>query len=152
MNQNTEKLQVGGGQFRPGQSGNPNGRPRGTTKKLALRELLAPHAPDLIEALVTAALNGDMSAMKICMDRLVPPLRPAVEPNPLPLPVDLSTANSVEEAGTVILSAVSEGTLSVEDAERLGDLVERQHQRCIAADAYGRLSGDVTIQFCVQGD
>lgn len=62
--------------FRKGQSGNPQGRPKGTKdKRTATRELLEPHAESLIDKAVELALKGDTTALKMCLDRLVPTLR-----------------------------------------------------------------------------
>jgi hypothetical protein len=57
-------------------SGNPNGRPKGLQdKRTELRGLLAPHAKDLINQAVELAKAGDSSALRLCIDRLVPPVR-----------------------------------------------------------------------------
>lgn len=62
--------------FKKGQSGNPTGRPKGSKdKRTAYRELLEPHAPALIEKAVSMALEGDTTAMKICLDRLLPTVK-----------------------------------------------------------------------------
>lgn len=62
--------------FKAGQSGNPKGRPKGSKdKRTELRELLEPHAPELIQKAVDMALGGDVSALKMCLDRLIPPIK-----------------------------------------------------------------------------
>lgn len=62
--------------FKKGQSGNPSGRPKGTKdKRTELRELLRPHAPVLVEKAVEMALDGDTTALKICLDRIIPAMR-----------------------------------------------------------------------------
>lgn len=62
--------------FQEGQSGNPAGRPKGSKdKRTELRELLEPHAPALIEKAVSMALEGDTTAMKMCLDRILPAMK-----------------------------------------------------------------------------
>jgi hypothetical protein len=57
-------------------SGNPNGRPKGLQdKRTELRGLLAPHAKDLINQALELAKDGDSSALRLCMARIVPPVR-----------------------------------------------------------------------------
>jgi hypothetical protein len=72
--------------FEKGQSGNPAGKPKGAKdKRTELRELLRPHAPALVEKAVELALNGDLTALKLCLDRIMPPLKATPECVALPL-------------------------------------------------------------------
>jgi hypothetical protein len=61
--------------FQPGQSGNPAGRRRGSRNKatLAAATLLDGEALGLTCRAVEAALAGDMLAMKLCLERVLPP-------------------------------------------------------------------------------
>lgn len=62
--------------FQRGKSGNPAGRPKGSKdKRTELRALLEPHAPALVQKAVEQALDGDTAALKLCLDRLIPPVR-----------------------------------------------------------------------------
>ena len=73
-------------QFKPGQTGNPSGRPRGARNRvtLAVESLLDGQAEQLTQTAIDKALAGDSTAMKICMDRIAP-LRKG-RPAPLDFP------------------------------------------------------------------
>jgi hypothetical protein len=60
--------------LQPGQSGNPAGRRRGSRNEapLAAATLLDGEAPGLTRRAVEAALAGDMLAMKLRLERVLP--------------------------------------------------------------------------------
>jgi hypothetical protein len=63
--------------FKSGISGNPFGRPPGAlNKRTQLARLLEPFAEELIMKVVELARNGDINALRICIDRLVPKAAP----------------------------------------------------------------------------
>jgi len=75
----TEKQQKqrGRGRGRPfekGQSGNPAGRPPGTGKRAtqAMQLLLDEEAQALTRKAVEAAFAGDSTAMRLCLERVLP--------------------------------------------------------------------------------
>ena len=61
--------------FKPGQSGNPDGRPKGARNAttLALEALLDGQANALTQKAIDLALTGDMAALRLCLDRILPP-------------------------------------------------------------------------------
>ena len=92
--------------FQAGQSGNPSGKPVGSKdKRTALRELLNPHAPALVEKAVQKALEGDTSALKLCLDRCIAPLRSTTGR------VAIESGGSLPERGQKTLDAIYTGEI-----------------------------------------
>src|SRR5918993_735301 len=82
--------------FAPGTSGDPGGRPAGSRHRttLAMEELLDGEAEKLTRKAVDLALGGDMVAMRLCLDRTIPPRRD--RPVLFALPPFESTADVVK--------------------------------------------------------
>lgn len=106
--------------FQPGQSGNPKGKPKGAPdKRRELRDMLRPHAPALIKKAIDMALDGDTVALKLCIDKLLPPLKAMSTAVTFPLDPALPLADQ----GKAILQAVADGALpSSEGVELLSAL------------------------------
>lgn len=97
-------------QFKKGQSGNPNGRPRGAVgQRTKLLKELEGDLPALVAALKTNALAGDTQALKLLLDRLLPVKKAAHELVELPQLVDAETLT--DKAGAV-LDAVAMGEVA----------------------------------------
>ncbi len=91
--------------FKPGQSGNPAGRPKDKTPATLLRKSIADDMPAIIHTLVELAKGGDVQAAKVLLDRICPPLRPQA------LPIALPTNGSLSEQGSEIIQATMAGTI-----------------------------------------
>jgi len=61
-------------QFKPGQSGNPKGKPKGAKdRRTRFREMIEPHAPELVKKVIQLALSGNKDMLRLLVDRLIPP-------------------------------------------------------------------------------
>lgn len=110
--------------FKAGQSGNPSGRRRGTpNKRTQLAKLLEPHAEELITKLVELARAGDIQALRLCIERLIPKAEYA--PIEIELPDVISVAQ-LPDVKRMILAAALEGKISVGDAEKLAILISHE--------------------------
>ena len=95
--------------FLPGQSGNPAGKKPGTLSLPGkLRAALGAEAGEILEAMVAKAKDGDTTAARLILDRVVAPLRATDEPLPLPS-TDLS---DLSRAPVALLGALSQGTIT----------------------------------------
>ncbi len=104
-----------GNKFKPGESGNPDGRPKGSRdKRTQYRELFEPHADDLIQKAIDLALAGDTTCLKMCIDRLVSPFRAK---NATVTLDDIE--GTLTEKGEKIINAMGKGELSPSDASSM---------------------------------
>jgi len=117
------KQQQRGKPFQKGQSGNPNGRPLGARNQrtLALEELMDGEIEAITRKAIEAAKAGDIAAIRLVMDRVLPPARS--RPISIDLPV-LTDAASVSSVQAEILKAVAIGDLRLDEAESLSGLLE----------------------------
>ncbi len=99
--------------FKKGVSGNPKGRPNGLSKAAKLRELIAPHAPELIQVLVEQAKEGDIQAAKILLERVLPPLKSQPET------FIVERKDSLTEQGQSAINRALSGDITQEQANDL---------------------------------
>lgn len=123
----TEKRKAPPHAFKPGQSGNPKGKPAGTRSKSTtlLLALMQDGAEQITNAVINAAKAGDLVAARIIIDRLIPPSRE--RPVSLALP-DTHTAEGVAAAQNCILQAAATGELLPGEAATLAGIVEARRR------------------------
>lgn len=73
-NSSTAGNNLGKTLFQKGQSGNPQGRPKGSLNKttLAVQNLLNGQAEEITQKAIELAIDGDGPALKLCFERLLP--------------------------------------------------------------------------------
>ena len=124
---------VRGRPFAKGQSGNPAGRRPGSRNKatLAAAALLAGEAEALTRKAVEMALEGDPTAMRLCMERVLAPCRErTVEFNLPPIEGTRNEATSGpsprEVAWTMdaVTAALAQGEITPGEAEKIAGVVD----------------------------
>jgi hypothetical protein len=91
--------------FKPGVSGNPNGKPKDKTPATLLRKSIAEAMPEIILTLIEQAKNGDTGAAKVLLDRCCPALKPQA------MPINLPVNGTLAEQGGEIIRATMAGQI-----------------------------------------
>jgi hypothetical protein len=114
---------VRGRPFVKGRSGNPSGRPVGrrNNKTLAAAVLLEGESEALTRKAVELALAGDRSALRLCIERILPPCRERAVRFELP---PIENAADVSVAMNAVTSALARGIITPGEGERIANVVE----------------------------
>lgn len=118
------KNQAGSGKrdtkFKPGESGNPQGRKPGSGWVARARQALeqdwsgTDRKPGIKAILVAKALEGDMAAIRLVAERVCPPIK-ATEPA---TPINLPEGTLTDRANSV-LAGLADGSLNTPQAAQL---------------------------------
>jgi hypothetical protein len=122
------------GRFKPGVSGNPNGKPKGTRHKItrAVEELLEGQHEALTQAAVKKALEGDTVALRLCLDRIAPPRKDTPVSFELP---PIATATDTVAASSSLLAAVAASEVTPDEAGRVMALLTA-HKALVDASTF----------------
>ena len=114
------------------------GRPKGSRNKatIAIEGLLEGQAEALTQTAISKALGGDSIALRLCMDRIAPPMKD--KPIVFPLPRMQGAMDASEAAGSV-LNAVSDGTLTPIEGTRVMGLIDSYRRTLELTDIEQRL-------------
>ena len=95
------------GRWKAGESGNPAGRKPGTGEVAKLRAVIAERVPELLAAMMTRALDGDVGAARLLLERAIAPLKAVEQAQALSLP-----DGTLTQQGRAVLAAVAAGELA----------------------------------------
>lgn len=107
------------GKFAPGNPGKPKGARHKTT--LAIESILEGEGEALTEKAIALALEGDTTALRLCLERIAPPRKD--RPIVLELP-PMETADDLSVGAQGVLRAVSEGVVTRLEGAAVMSLIE----------------------------
>lgn len=91
--------------FKKGESGNMNGRPAGQTPGAKIRQAIEKESDSILQSVIDAAVNGDMQACKILLDRITPTLKPQA------VAIHLPASDSLAGQGEEVIKATMTGQI-----------------------------------------
>lgn len=95
-------------------SPNPRGRPKGIVdKRSRLLHALRDDGPEIARVVIDAALNGDMQAAALVLNRIAPPLKAKSEN----VQFELSPDKPLGEQAAQVVNAVAQGDIDPETAK-----------------------------------
>ncbi len=124
--------------FKPGESGNPQGRPAGARNKAnrALDALAEGEANAIVQAMIDKAKEGDAVAARTILDRVWPARKSARIQFDLP---SISRLNEIPAAIEAINRQVADGELSPEEGAAIVGLVEAQRRTLESNEIIARI-------------
>ena len=123
---------------RPFKPGNP-GKPKGCKHKLtmAAQTLLDGEAAALTRKAIDMALEGDSTAMRLCLERICPPRKMRFVSLDLP---EAKTAEGVADAQAAIVDAVAGGELTPDEGTAIAGILEARRKAIETLDHEGRIA------------
>ena len=121
-------------QFRAGNPGKPRGARNKTTR--AIEALLDGEAEGLTRKAIALALEGDVTALRLCLDRISPAPKDRVVYFDLPA---ISTLDDLPAALLAILGGAATGAITPTEANSLAALVEGFRRASESADLLKRI-------------
>lgn len=124
--------------FQPGQSGNPNGRPRGSRNRVTMlaETLVDDAAEEVVGRVIEFAKQGDPASCRLLMDRILPVRKE--RPTPFTLPA-IGSVHDLPLAFAAITAAVAEGEITLSEAAEASRLLENYAKAVEMTDLAARI-------------
>ncbi|MEL6639959.1 MAG: hypothetical protein AAFP98_01390 [Pseudomonadota bacterium] len=123
------------GRFAKGNKGRPYGTRTRATK--AVMEILDGQVEQITEKALSLALQGDTTALRLCLERIAPPRKDAPVEFDLP---KMEGADDAAKAAASILAAVSQGDLTPTEGAHVMALIETYRRTLEATEIEKRLT------------
>lgn len=125
--------------FEKGKSGNPAGKPPGTRHKvsLAAEALLDGESEALTRKAIDLALAGDTTALRLCLERILPPRKSRKVALELP---PIEKAEDLMAAFGAVVSAMADGELTLDEAALVVGLLEAKRKTLETVELERRLT------------
>lgn len=124
--------------FQPGNKLS-KGRPLGKRNKAteALQALLDGEGEQITRKAVELAINGDTTALRLCLERLIPPMRERRVSMSIP---KLETAGDIAKALGTLLDSVASGEITPGEGQTIATLLEVQRKAIETAELEQRIA------------
>jgi hypothetical protein len=134
----TTEKNTDNGRFTKGNSGNPLGRPPGSRNqsKLLMESLLEGEGEQLTRKLVELAKDGNIQALRICMDRVLPAAKDRTVLFDLP---PIQNLNDISAGMRSIAVAIGQGTLTPQEGETISRTLEQHANVMVYQDLQARV-------------
>lgn len=111
------------GRFRPGKSGNPAGRPIGARHRstVMVENLLAGEAEAVARTVVQAAIDGDMVAARLVLERVCPPTKGRFVKIDLPA---ISDGATLTTALRKVVASLAAAEITTDEATEIAKVIE----------------------------
>jgi hypothetical protein len=127
------------GRWARGSSGNPNGKPRGSRNRVSiiLEKILADDGKEVAEAVVKAAKDGDMTAARLVLDRLIP--APKGRRVQLDLP-SIDTPKDILAALSAVAHSMGKGEITPDEASQIASVIEFRRKAAETVELEARVA------------
>ncbi len=134
--ENTGEIQDG--RFKPGESGNPFGRPRGSRNKatLAVQELLDGEAEAITRKAIEMAKSGNVAAIRLVMERILPPCKDI--PVNINLP-SIKSATDIVRIQEIVIENISTGKITPFEGTAISAIAEQARKAIETQEFEARL-------------
>lgn len=102
------------------------GRPRGSkNRRTSFFKMIEEHADSVVRKCLFQALQGDPTALRLCMERLGPPSKSLGHPFRLP---GVKSTDDLAHAYQALLKRVSQGQITPQDAGAVAGVLETRRR------------------------